>query len=116
MAARQEVRLKEAEAADQKEAANRDTFAEPIRLHYGMHGREVQGNSPRKRALRRKNTDRPDSFGILIRRCIGSVHRRGHVFLRLSALALILGALFFLDLTTPLFKCILIFGHRCLAC
>src|SRR5215218_8313263 len=29
MEARQEVRLKEAEAADQKETANRDRFAEP---------------------------------------------------------------------------------------
>ena len=29
MAARQEVRLKEAEAADQTSTANRDTFAEP---------------------------------------------------------------------------------------
>lgn len=41
LAARQEVRLKEAEAADQKEAANRDTFAEPTRCIIGGDGREV---------------------------------------------------------------------------
>jgi hypothetical protein len=45
MEARQEVRLKEAEAADQKETANRDRFAEPTASIIGMSGRKVQPKS-----------------------------------------------------------------------
>jgi hypothetical protein len=41
MEAHQEVRLKEAEAADQKNQANRDTFAEPTGYIIGGWGRNV---------------------------------------------------------------------------
>jgi hypothetical protein len=41
MEARQEVRLKEAEAADQKETANRDRFAEPTASIIGEWAGEV---------------------------------------------------------------------------
>ena len=43
MEARQEVRLKEAEAADEKQAANRDTFAEPTVSIIDMPPGKVQG-------------------------------------------------------------------------
>ena len=45
MAARQEVRLKEAEAADQRSTANRDTFAEPTASIIGMSACGVQTKS-----------------------------------------------------------------------
>jgi hypothetical protein len=43
MEAHQEARLKEAEAADAKKAANRDTFAEPTGSIIDMQRCEVQG-------------------------------------------------------------------------
>jgi hypothetical protein len=49
MEARQEVRLKEAEAADQKETANRDRFAEPTGSIIGKSSRKVQMKSIRLR-------------------------------------------------------------------
>jgi hypothetical protein len=45
MEARQEVRLKEAEAADQKETANRDRFAEPTASIIGERPGKVHTNS-----------------------------------------------------------------------
>ena len=51
MEARQEVRLKEAEAADQKETANRDRFAEPTASIIGMRGTKVHTKSTSLREL-----------------------------------------------------------------
>ena len=51
MEARQEVRLKEAEAADQKETANRDRFAEPTASIIDAFQAEVHTNSTRLREL-----------------------------------------------------------------
>ena len=48
MEARQEVLLKEAEAADQKETANRVRFAEPTASIIDLPRQEVQGNSARE--------------------------------------------------------------------
>ena len=45
MEARQEVRLKEAEAADQKRTANRDTFAEPTACIIGTSDGKVEGKT-----------------------------------------------------------------------
>jgi len=44
MEARQEVRLKEAEAADQRSTANRDTFAEPTESIIGKRGQNARSN------------------------------------------------------------------------
>jgi hypothetical protein len=45
MEARQEVRLKEAERADQKRTANRDTFAEPTASIIGTSDEKVEGKT-----------------------------------------------------------------------
>jgi len=49
MEARQEVRLKQAEAADQKETANRDRFAEPTASIIGICPTKVHTKSTRWR-------------------------------------------------------------------
>jgi hypothetical protein len=51
MEARQEVRLKEAEAADQKETANRDRFAEPTESIIGTWPGKVHTKSKPLREL-----------------------------------------------------------------
>jgi hypothetical protein len=53
MEARQEVRLKEAEAADQKETANRDRFAEPTASIIGEWAGEVHRKSDATMRIRR---------------------------------------------------------------
>ena len=67
MEARQEVRLKEAEAADQKETANRVRFAEPTASIIDASQTEVQTNSTSLREYvelaafqrRRRSTPKP---------------------------------------------------------
>jgi hypothetical protein len=79
MAARQEVRLKEAEAADQKEAANRDTFAEPTRA---LSAPEAEKSRPNRHShciaatvLSKQSAKKASKVALLIYENLLAIHR-----------------------------------------
>jgi hypothetical protein len=71
MEARQEVRLKEAEAADQKETANRVRFAEPTASIIDTCRTEVHTNSTRLHEL-----SKLAEFGLSDHQCHPEILRR----------------------------------------
>jgi hypothetical protein len=75
MEAHQEVRLKQAEAADQREAANRDTFAEPTREYYQLH----LGGCPDR--IRPISQEKPWFEGAWVATCEGLLDRNDLLWL-----------------------------------
>ena len=84
MEARQEVRLKEAEAADKKSTANRDTFAEPTDVLSSRGSTKSRANATRSRSTTRFSALRsPSQHGAA--HCETSIARPYELTRRTSA-------------------------------